>query len=146
MKPKNMKQNGTKELHNNDPLNEEKLLSFDFAIKFLLKNKSDYVIIEGFLSAILEAIGYKPIKVIKLLDPESLRENKQEKYTIADILVRDVEGTNYIIEIDRKETTNFVAKSFFNTAKLASECVERGDKIHITKIFHLSIGVVAQIL
>ena len=54
-------------------------------------------------------------------------------------MVRDVEGTNYIIELDRKETTNFVAKSFFNTAKLASECVERGDKIHITKIFHLSI-------
>ena len=56
-----------------------KLISFDFAIKYLLKDKSNYSIIEGFISAILKEQGYKPVKIIALLDTESNREEYSSK-------------------------------------------------------------------
>ena len=39
------------------------LISFDYAIKYLLKDKGDYEIVEGFISALLASEGYKPIKI-----------------------------------------------------------------------------------
>jgi hypothetical protein len=42
---------------------ERTLVSFDWAIKYLLKNKADYVILEGFLTTLLG----KKIKIKKQL-------------------------------------------------------------------------------
>ena len=38
------------------------LISFDYAIKYLLKNKGDYDVVEGFISALLASEGYGPVK------------------------------------------------------------------------------------
>jgi len=35
------------------------LVSFDYGIKYLLRDKGDYSIVEGFISALLSAVGYK---------------------------------------------------------------------------------------
>ena len=80
-----------------------KLISFDFAIKYLLKDKSNYSIIEGFISAILKEQGYKPVKIIALLDTESNREEYSSKKSLADLIVEDEEHHKYIIEIERQE-------------------------------------------
>jgi molybdopterin-guanine dinucleotide biosynthesis protein len=71
---------------------DDELISLDYAIKYLLRNKSDYAILEGFISTILKAIGYKPIKIDHILDPETDKEKKEEKRYITDLLVKDEEG------------------------------------------------------
>ena len=47
-------------------------MSFDYfltlAIKYLLRNKGDYDIIEGFISALFAAQGYKPVKINAILE------------------------------------------------------------------------------
>jgi hypothetical protein len=53
---------------------EKPLISFDYAIKYLLKDKGDYEIVEGFISALLTSEGYKPVKIKALLDGESNKE------------------------------------------------------------------------
>ena len=95
-----------------------KLISFDFAIKYLLKDKGNYSIIEGFISAILKEQGYKPVKIIALLDTESNREEYSSKKSLADLIVEDEEHHKYIIEIERQEAKNFVHKACFNTSRL----------------------------
>ncbi|WP_187145779.1 hypothetical protein [Rickettsia peacockii] len=39
------------------------IISFDYAIKYLLKDKGDYEIVEGFISAILKDAGYSAVKI-----------------------------------------------------------------------------------
>ncbi|MBL9029255.1 MAG: hypothetical protein JNK42_02140, partial [Caedimonas sp.] len=51
-------------------MQEKTLISFDFAIKYLLRNKGDYDIVEGFISALLAMEGYKPVKINALLESE----------------------------------------------------------------------------
>ncbi|RZI46765.1 hypothetical protein EDM53_03635, partial [Rickettsiales endosymbiont of Peranema trichophorum] len=43
-----------------------KLISFDFAIKYLLRDKGNYDIIEGFISALLKEQGHEPVKIVGL--------------------------------------------------------------------------------
>jgi hypothetical protein len=47
------------------------LISFDYAIKYLLRDKHDYSIVEGFISALLKSIGYQEVKIVALLESES---------------------------------------------------------------------------
>ena len=77
------------------------LISFDYAIKYLLKSRSDYDIIESFISSILATQKYEPVKIKALLDPESSKEESMLKRSIADLIVEDTSGKKYIIEIDR---------------------------------------------
>lgn len=42
--------------------NDKPLISFDYAIKYLLKDKGDYSIVEGFISDLLKTKGIKTLK------------------------------------------------------------------------------------
>ena len=69
-------------------MDEEPLVSFAAAIKYLLKNKGDFQVIEGFISAALKAFGYSPAKIKALLVSESNQEPNILKRSIADLVGR----------------------------------------------------------
>jgi predicted transposase YdaD len=119
---------------------DKPLISFDFAIKYLLKNKGDYDIIEGFISALFASQGYPPIKINALLDSESNKEELELKKSIADLVVEDAEGNKYIVEIERAYTPNFMHKACFNSSRLVVDGIYGNqDYTTIKKIFHISL-------
>jgi predicted transposase/invertase (TIGR01784 family) len=121
-------------------MKEKQLISFDYAIKYLLKDKSGYDIVEGFLSALLKAKGYPPVKIKALLDTESNREEISMKRSIADVIVEDANGNKYVIEIDRAWTKMFLHKACFNTSRLIVDSVSSNeDYSTIKKVFHINI-------
>ena len=116
------------------------LISFDYAIKYLLKDKGDYEIVEGFISALLKSQGYKAVKIIGLLDTESNKEDKKSKRSLADLIVEDAEHHKYIVEIERQVTDSFIHKACFNTSRLIIDhLAERMDYTEIAKVFHISL-------
>ena len=123
-------------------ISEKTLISFDYAIKYLLKSKDpkDREIIEGFISALLATEGHKPVKITALLDPESNKEDKELKRSVADLMVEDTEGQKYIVEIERSFTPNFAHKACFNTSRLVVDNLGTSqDYTQIKKIFHISL-------
>jgi len=117
-----------------------KLISFDYAIKYLLKDKGGYEIVEGFISALLKEQGYEPVKIIALLDTESNKEEYSQKKSLADLIVEDEQHRKYIIEIERQEVKNFVHKSCFNSSRLIVDQLGAGnDYLGIKKVFHISL-------
>ena len=116
------------------------LISFDYAIKYLLKDKGDFEIVEGFISAILGSQGYGPIKIRSLLESESNKEAAYMKRSIADLIVEDQDGNNYIVEIDRAYTKLFLHKAVFNTSRLIVDNLGSSqDYLKIKKVFHISL-------
>ncbi|TDG95653.1 PD-(D/E)XK nuclease family transposase [Cardinium endosymbiont of Culicoides punctatus] len=119
---------------------EKPLISFDYAIKYLLRNKGDYDIIEGFISALLHTRGYKPVRINALLDGESNKEAADLKRSIADLVVEDIDGNKYIVEIERAFTLHFMHKACFNSSRLVVDSIfGNQDYTSIKKIFHISI-------
>ena len=116
------------------------LISFDYAIKYLLRNKSDYEIIEGFISSILATKGYKPVKIISLLESESNKEEKKDRRSLADVIVEDEDKKKYIIEIERNVKLSFIEKACFNTSRIIVDSIkESADYSSIIKVFHISL-------
>jgi len=121
-------------------MSDKPLISFDYAIKYLLKSKADYDIIEGFISALFASEGYKPVKINALLDSESNKEGMDLKRSIADLVVEDEDGNKYIVEIERSFTPNFMHKACFNTARLVVDSISGNqDYTTIKKVFHISL-------
>jgi hypothetical protein len=68
--------------------NTKRLVSFDWAIKRLLRNKASFGIFEGFLSELLR----DDIKIKSLLESESNRETKDDRSNRVDMLVENSKG------------------------------------------------------
>ena len=116
------------------------LISFDYAIKYLLKDKGDYGIVEGFISALLKTKGYGDVKIIALLETETNKEDPKDKRSIADLIVEDKDHHKYIIEIERNVKDSFIHKACFNTSRLiVDNLAQREDYTQIVKVFHISL-------
>ena len=119
---------------------DKPLVSFDYAIKYLLRDKGDYSIVEGFISALLKTKGYKDVKIIALLESESNKEDSKDKRSLADLIVEDEDHHKYIIEIERNVKDSFIHKSLFNTSRLIVDNLsQREDYTQILKVFHISL-------
>ena len=64
------------------------LIRFDWAVKRLLRNKANFVILEGFLS---ELLG-EDIFIQEILESESNKDNKYAKFNRVDLLVKNLKG------------------------------------------------------
>jgi hypothetical protein len=64
------------------------LIRFDWAVKKLLRNKANFGILEGFLS---ELTG-EDIKIESILEGESNKEDKYQKFNRVDVLVQNSKG------------------------------------------------------
>ena len=60
------------------------LVSFDWAIKNILRDKANYDVLEGFLSTLLE----RDIRILSLLESESNQEDASDKFDRVDLSVR----------------------------------------------------------
>ena len=121
-------------------MSDKPLISFDYAIKYLLKDKGDYGIVEGFISALLNTIGYKDVKIVALLESESNKEDSKSKRSLADVIVEDGDKNKYIIEIERNVKDSFIHKACFNTSRLiVDNLAQRADYTQIVKVFHISL-------
>ena len=63
----------------------KRLIRFDWAVKKLLRNKANFVVLEGFLSELL----FDDIKIQKILESESNQETENDKYNRVDILIQN---------------------------------------------------------
>ncbi|WP_417904891.1 PD-(D/E)XK nuclease family transposase [Candidatus Tisiphia endosymbiont of Micropterix aruncella] len=121
-------------------MTEKTLISLDYAIKYLLKDKNDYEIVEGFISAVLKDAGYSAVKITALLESESNKERRALKKSVADVIVEDQQGHKYIVEIDRSITHTFLHKACFNSCRLIVDNINSDqDYKDIKKIFHINL-------
>ena len=72
-----------------------KLIRFDWAMKTLLRDKANFDVLEGFLSALLND---DDLKIVQLLESESNQNGMTEKFNRVDLMVLDSEKRKIIIE------------------------------------------------
>ena len=119
---------------------ENHLINFDYAIIYLLRDKKDYTIVEGFISALLKTIGYSEVKILSQLASEGNQEDSKTKRALANLIVQDTNNQKYIVEIERIVHPCSIHKSYFNTSRHLIDSVGQDqDYSQILKIFHISL-------
>ncbi len=123
----------------------KKLISFDWAIKRLLRNKANFVVLEGFLSELL----FDNIKIEHILESEGNQETEDDKFNRVDILTHNSKNELIIIEIQSTYEIDYFAspvryrsgqRMAHGTSKAISENHKFGDKyLNIKKVISINI-------
>lgn len=95
----------------------KKLIHFDWAVKKLLRNKANFVILEGFLSELL----FDNIKIEKILESEGNQDTEDDKYNRVDILTQNSKNELVIIEIQNTYEIDYFHRMAYGASKAISE-------------------------
>ncbi len=115
---------------------ERKLISFDWAIKRILRHKANFNILEGFLSELLQ----ENIKINTILESESNRELRDARSNRVDLLVENSKKELIIVEIQHETEYDYLQRMLFGVSKLLVEYMKKSAAYSkIRKIISISI-------
>jgi predicted transposase/invertase (TIGR01784 family) len=114
----------------------KKLIRFDWAIKRLLRNKANFVVLEGFLSELL----FDNIKIEQILESESNQQYDDDKFNRVDILTHNSKNELIIIEIQSTYEIDYFHRMAYGVSKSISENLKLGQKyLEIKKVISINI-------
>jgi len=112
------------------------LVSFDWAIKNILRDKANYDVLEGFLSTLLD----KDIRILSLLESESNQEDASDKFNRVDLSVEDETGEIYVIEVQAGWERYYLQRLLYGNSKLIVDRMRLGDSFtKVKKVISVSI-------
>ncbi|HAN09542.1 MAG TPA: hypothetical protein DCP90_02900 [Clostridiales bacterium] len=113
-----------------------RVVRFDWAIKYMLRDKANFDVLEGLISALLK----EDVTVINILESESNRDREEYKYNKVDLLVEDSRKRKIIIEIQNASETDFMERLIWGTSKVITESIAKGQQYEdIAKVISISI-------
>ena len=113
-----------------------KLVSFDWAMKRLLRSKANFDILEGFLT---ELLGNN-ITIVEILESESNKEHSRDKFSRLDLKCKNHKGEIIIIEVQYQREIDFLQRILFGVAKTITEHFDEGQEYsEIVKVISVAI-------
>src|ERR1700722_8609456 len=100
-----------------------KLVRFDWAIKYLLRNKANFDILEGFLSELLKV----SVWIEQIIESESNKNHADDKFNRVDLLAKTTEGEWVIIEVQCLSQWDYLSRVLYSTSKLVCEHIREGN-------------------
>lgn len=119
------------------------LISFDWALKRLLRNEATFPVLEGFLSELLR----DEIKIIKMIETESLSESADSKVTRVDMKVRDHLGRQILIELQHTRQGDFLQRMLYYASQAVSGSLSKGksysdvERVVSINIVYFDVGI-----
>jgi len=115
---------------------QRKLISFDWAIKRILRSKANFEILEGFLSELL----FEDITILEILESESNQEQKNDKFNRLDIKVKNQNNEIILIEIQYDREMDYMQRILYASSKAIVEHMKESESYSkVTKIISISI-------
>ena len=112
------------------------LIRFDWAMKRLLRQKSNFVILEGFLSVLLK----DDIKIQQLLESESNQDTPEDKYNRVDLLALNAADELIIIEVQNNRQLDYFQRILFGVSKATTEHISLGESYkQIKKVYSVNL-------
>ncbi|MBF8273690.1 MAG: hypothetical protein HW380_2795, partial [Magnetococcales bacterium] len=117
-------------------MKQRRFISFDWALKRLLRSKANFAILEGFLSELL----FDNICIQEILESESNKEDPLDKFNRVDIKVKNKNGELILIEIQFQRQLDYLQRLLYGTAKTVTEHVDEGEPYaSVPKVISVSI-------
>lgn len=113
-----------------------KLVHFDWAVKRLLRNKSNFVVLEGFLSVLLN----QDIRIVQMLESEGNKDSSIDKFNRVDMLAEDSKGELIIIEVQNNRELDYFHRMLYGASKAVTDYINEGQKYGvIRKVYSINI-------
>ena len=111
-------------------------ISFDWALKRLLRDKANFDVLEGFLSTLLGTT----ITIKELLESESNQNREDAKQNRVDMLAKNSKDELLLIEVQGETEYAFFQRILFGTSRLVSEYIDSGQNYdNVKKVYSINI-------
>lgn len=104
-------------------------IRFDWAAKYVLRDKADFTILEGLVSTV---IG-ESVTIVELLESESNQKTKDDKFNRVDIKAKNSKGDIILVEIQQSTELYFLQRVLFGVAKTITEHLKLGKQYQLVK-------------
>lgn len=112
------------------------LVRFDWFIKYMFRDKSDFDILEGFLSELIK----EDIQILEILESESNQSRKKDKFNRVDIMIKNSKGELIIVEVQNNEEYDYFQRILFGTSKTIVDNIVKGETYSkVKKVLSVSI-------
>ena len=114
----------------------KKLVRFDWAIKYILRNKANFDVLEAFISNLLK----ETIVIENIIESESNQEAENRKFNRVDLKCKDSQGKQIIIEIQNQREVDYLQRLLWGTSRAVVEGLELGKGYNeVVKVISISI-------
>jgi predicted transposase/invertase (TIGR01784 family) len=114
---------------------ERPLVSFDWAIKHLLRNKANFDVVEGFLSELLQ----QQVKIMAITESESNKAHSVDKSNRMDVVAENEEGEIILIELQFTFEADYFHQMLYRACQTLVEHANRiDDYMRIKKVYSIS--------
>jgi predicted transposase/invertase (TIGR01784 family) len=111
-------------------------IRFDWMIKRLLRNKSSFVVLEGFLSVLLD----RQIKITQILESEGNQEEEDQKFNRVDLVVENEKKEKFLVEVQNDHELDFFQRMAFGASKIITDYMKIGEAYQtLPKVFSINI-------
>jgi len=115
---------------------KRRLVSFDWAMKRLLRSKASFGILEGLLSELLE----EKVKILEVLESEGNRESVDHHTNRIDLKVRNSKRELIIIEVQYDRQFDYLQRILYSTSKVITEHLDAGQAYgKVVKVISVNI-------
>jgi predicted transposase/invertase (TIGR01784 family) len=118
------------------------LISFDWAIKRLLRQKANFGILEGFLSELLK----QDVKISSILESSTNQEDEDDKFNQVDILCENEDKELILIELQYNSEHDYFQRISYGTSKILTDHMGVGyayaklKKVYSVNIVYFELG------
>ena len=118
------------------------MITFDWAMKRLLRQKANFGVLEGFLSELLR----RKIIIKSIGESEGNREDEIGRYNRGDILVEADDKELVIIELQYDREYDYFQRMLYGVSKAVTEYIYKGDpysclrKVYSINIVYFDLG------
>jgi predicted transposase/invertase (TIGR01784 family) len=118
------------------PTTFTELVRFDWFMKYMFRDKSDFEVLEGFLSVLLK----EDILILEILESEGNQSRKKAKWNRVDVLVKTSTDERIIVEIQNNEEFDYLQRILFGACKTITDNINKGEPYaSIKKVISVSI-------
>ncbi|MBO4281569.1 MAG: Rpn family recombination-promoting nuclease/putative transposase [Bacteroidales bacterium] len=115
---------------------DEHFLRFDWAMKYVLRDKANFSVLEGLLTVFLG----ERVQVVELLESEGNRLRKDDKFNRVDVKAKNSHGDLILVEVQQSEEYYYLQRILYGAAKAITEHIAAGDRYtEVKKVYSINI-------
>lgn len=103
-------------------MGKRRLISFDWALKRLLRSKANFSILEGFLGELL----HDELHILEILESESNQQDDCDKYNRVDLKVKNAKGEILLIEVQYEREQDYLHRILYAASRSVVDHMREG--------------------
>lgn len=121
---------------------EKHIVSFDWAAKYMLRDKANFDILEGLITVLLN----EKVTIQNILESEGNQTDPRDKYNRVDVKALNSKGEIILIEIQLNREHYFIERMLYGVSKVITEHMYSGDgygsikKVYSIGILYFNLG------